>query len=110
MFMPLDAKRGAIDIYTYRQVGQPVPQDKEATVKPEPSLNKRSLSVTIPVSHVAMSLKDSQEELGWLVGYCGDGRYRFAWPILQGGCSSLETDYLIEAYQTFLRAIGEPGV
>jgi len=103
------AKRGAIDIYTYKQVGQPVPQDKEATVNPEPSLKKRSLLVTIPVSYISMSLKDSQEELGWLSKYCGDGRYRFAWPIMQGGCSSLETDYLIDAYEAFLKAIGKPG-
>jgi len=96
------AKRGAIDIYTYKQVGQPVPQDKEATVNPEPSLNKRSLLVTIPVSNLAMSFEDTKEELGWLAGYCSDGRYRFAWPIMQGGCSSLELDYLIQAYRKFI--------
>jgi hypothetical protein len=101
-------KRGAIDIYTYRQVDQPVPQDKEASIKPGPSLKTRSLSVTIPVSHVTMSLNDSQEELGWLAGYCSHGRYRFAWPVMQGSCSLLETDYLIEAYENFLRTMGEP--
>ncbi len=96
-------KRGAIDIYTYKQMGQPVPQDKEAIVNPAPSLKARGLSVTIPVGHVSMSFKETKEELGWLAGYCSDGRYRFAWPVLKGGCSSLELDYLIQAYKKFVR-------
>lgn len=95
-------KRGAIDIYTYKQVGQPVPQDKEAIVNPEPSLKARRLSVTIPVGQVSMSFKETKEELGWLAGYCSAGRYRFAWPIIKGGCSSLEIDYLIQAYRRFV--------
>ena len=92
-------KRGAIDLYTYKQAGQPVPQDKEVTITPEPSLKERRLAVTILATYVAMSIAEIKEELGMPAGYCGSGRYRFSLPVILDACGSTELDYIIEGYE-----------
>jgi hypothetical protein len=95
-------RRGAIDIDAFPKRKSAVPQDPEAVIRPKSSFKVWKLMALIPVRQLEMTLEDTREELRQLAGFCGDGRYYFAWPTVRDSCDVQELDYLIDGSERLL--------
>jgi tetratricopeptide (TPR) repeat protein len=110
IYAPED-KRGVICIKKLRQSPScgPVYQDETAIIQPSESLDEKKLVINIPIKNEKLTIKQRDEEFGWLFRYCNeDGRYYYAVPAIQNGCTDTEMGYLISANERFLQEVKKP--